>query len=339
MTKTKKRVLVGAGLLVTTLAVLGLVYRADLQMGLMMVMINPGHAFTDAALPDRDDLADSVPTGATDYQATAAVDVFFVHPTTFLSADAWNQSLDDAETNRLTDEMVMRGQASAFNGCCRVYAPRYRQATLAAFFVEDDSGPQALALAYEDVVAAFRYYLAHFNAGRPFVLAGHSQGSHHADSLMADEIVGTALADRLVAAYPIGFEIDGSNGVPVCETPTQTGCQVTWNSVGPRAGALFASPNNICVNPLTWRADGAHADHDANLGAVNLEAGDLHEPGAADAQCRDGRLYVSEIRSGNYSLMPLGRDNYHIYDYALFYVNIRQNAQARVEAFLGSRSR
>jgi hypothetical protein len=109
--------------------------------------------------------------------------------------------------------------------------------------------------------------------------------------------------------------------------------------VGPRAGALFASPNNICVNPLTWRADGAHADHDANLGAVNLEAGDLHEPGAADAQCRDGRLYVSEIRSGNYSLMPLGRDNYHIYDYALFYVNIRQNAQARVEAFLGSRSR
>ena len=59
-----------------------------------------------------------------------------------------------------------------------------------------------------------------------------------------------------------------------------------------------------------------------------------HEPGAADAQCRDGRLYVSNIRSDHYSLMPLGRDNYHIYDYALYYVNIRQNAQVRVDAFL-----
>ena len=268
-----------------------------------------------------------------------AADVFFLHPTTFLSADAWNPSLDDAETNRLTDEIV-RGRASAFNGCCRVYAPRYRQATLAHSFVKDDSDPQALALAlaYEDVVAAFRYYVTHFNAWRPFVLAGHSQMARNADSLIVDEIVGTALIDRLVAAYTIGFKNDGSNGLSVCETPTQIGCQVTWNSVGPKVGVLFASPNNICVNPLSYRADGVHINHDANLGAVNLDAEDLHEPGAADAQCRDGRIFVSEIRADNYSLMPLGRDNYHLYYYALFYMNIRQNAEARVEAFLGSLS-
>jgi hypothetical protein len=232
--------------------------------------------------------------------------------------------------------MVMRGQTSVFNGCCRIYAPRYRQATLAAFFDDSQSGPKALALAYEDVLAAFRYYVAHFNQGRPFVLAAHSQGSRHADYLMAEDIVGTELADRMIAAYLVGFEIDGSNGVPVCDTPTQTGCQVTWNSVGPAAGALFASPDNICVNPLTWRGDGAHADHDANLGAVNLDVRNAPEPGVADAQCRDGRLYVTEIRSDNYSLMPLGRDNYHIYDYALFYMNIRENVQTRVNAFLSA---
>ena len=350
MTSTKKA-LVAVGGIVAVLAGLGVVYRADLQLVLMVMVITPDQAFTDAsspsppdyanplhwaALPNREDLADSVPTGSRDAQATAPVDVFFLHPTTFLSPDAWNQSLDDVATNGLTDEMVMRVQASVFNGCCRIYAPRYRQATLATFFDDNESAALALALAYEDVVAAFRYYVTHFNEGRPFVLAAHSQGSRHADYLMADEIVGTELADRMVAAYPVGFELDGSNGVPVCESPTQTGCQVTWNSVGPAAGALFATPDNICVNPLTWRVDGALADHDANLGAVNLDVGHAPEPGAADAQCRDGRLLVTEIRSDNYSLRPLGRDNYHVYDYALFYMNIRENVQARVDAFLSA---
>ena len=348
----KRTALVAAGGIAAVLASLGFLYRADLQLALMMFRIAPDRAFSEvtpppppnyadprhwAALPDRADPADTVPTGATDAQAAAPVDLFFLHPTTFLSPDAWNQSLDDAATNGMTDKMVMRGQTSVFNGCCRIYAPRYRQATLAAFFDDSESGPQALALAYEDVVAAFRYYVTHFNQGRPFVLAAHSQGSRHADYLMAEEIVGTALADRMVAAYPVGFELDGSNGVPVCQTPTETGCQVTWNSVGPAAGPLFAAPDNICVNPLTWRIDRAHAGHDTNLGAVNLDAGNTPEPGAADAQCHDGRLYISQIRSENYSLRPLGRDNYHIYDYALFYMNIRENVQTRVNAFLKAR--
>ena len=216
MTGKQKALVVGAGVAVVV-AGPAYVYRADLQLAVMMLLIVPGRGFTEmapptppdyanplhwAALPDRDDLADSVPVGAVDRQATAPVDLFFLHPTTFLSRQAWNQSLDDAATNRLTDEMVMRGQASLFNGCCHIYAPRYRQATLAAFFDDSQSGPRALALAYEDVVAAFRYYVTHFNQGRPFVLAAHSQGSRHADYLMAEEIVGTELADRMIAAYP-----------------------------------------------------------------------------------------------------------------------------------------
>ena len=316
----------------------------------MNVLLAPNHEFDEgspptepdyanpdhwAALPDRKDWADRVPLGAfSDLQGKASVDVFFLHPTTYVSAESWNQSLNDNSTNQITDEFVMQGQASAFNGCCRIYAPRYRQATLYSFFDASNSGEQALVLAYQDVLAAFRHYLVHFNEGRPFVLAGHSQGSHHLDVLLAEEITGTSLADQMVAAYPIGFEINGDNGVPVCETPIQTGCQVTWNSVGPKAGSLFGSSDNICVNPLTWRIDGIPAIHDANIGAVSFEAGGDPEPGTADAHCRNGQLWISEIRSSHYSLMPFGRDNYHIYDYALFYLNIRENVQNRVEAFM-----
>ena len=266
MTTRNKTKVTGIGVITAGLIGLGVAYRPEIQLLLLTLRVNPGHAFTDvpppappdyanedhwAALPNRTDDADTVPIGATDLQATAPADVFFVHPTTFLSADAWNQALDDDATNLTTDEMVMQGQASVFNGCCRVYAPRYRQATLAAFFADDENGPQALSLAYEDVVTAFRYFVAHFNQDRPFVLASHSQGSRHLNLLLAQEIAGTPLGDRMVAAYPIGFDIDGSNGIPVRETPTQTGCQVSWNTVGPDAGPLLASASNICVNPLS----------------------------------------------------------------------------------------
>ena len=346
----KKKILLGTGALMVVLVGVGMMFRDTLLLAVMSLTLAPGHAFSEAsppqapdyndpdhwaALPHRDDWSDRVPVGDfADMQDTAAVDVFFLHPTTYLSSDGWNQSLEDTATNQMTDEFVMQGQASVFNGCCRIYAPRYRQATLYAFLDTTESGPQALDLAYGDVLAAFRYYLTHFNDGRPFVLAGHSQGSRHADYLMAEEIAGTQLADRLVAAYPVGFQIDGSNDVPVCKTVRQTGCQVTWNSVGPAVGSFLASPDNICVNPLTWEADGTAADHNANAGAVSFDAGGVPEPAVADAHCRDGRLWVSDIRSDNYTQRPLGRDNYHIYDYALFYVNVRDNVDARVNAFL-----
>ncbi len=345
-----KRVLVALGVVAGLVAGLGFAYRDTIQTMLVLQRLAPDHEFVDAppparpdyenpghwaALPDRDDLADRVPSGEyDDRQATAPIDVFFIHPTTYYSSNSWNQPLDDTVTNELTDQAVMQGQASAFNGCCRVYAPRYRQATIYAFVGSGDNGPQALDLAYGDVVVAFRYYVAHFNDGRPFVLAAHSQGSRHADLLIADEITGTPLAERMIAAYPVGFGLDGTNGVPVCQDATETGCQITWNSVGPDVTSPLATAGHICVNPLSWRADETRAGFETNFGGVSFGAGGMPEPGVADAQCRDGNLVVSEIRSEHYASRPLGRDNYHLYDYALFYLNIRENVAARVDAFL-----
>lgn len=121
---------------------------------------NPAHW---AALPDREDAADEVPLGADpDAQASARVNAFFVHPTTYYRTRAWNQPLDDADVNRFTDEVVIRGAASVFNACCRVYAPRYRQAALGALPLFDDTrdGARAVELAYRDVEAAFDHSLA-----------------------------------------------------------------------------------------------------------------------------------------------------------------------------------
>jgi len=303
-----------------------------------------------AALPDRRDLADTLPaTTVRDRQEVSAVDVFFVHPTTYYRADGWNQPLDHATTNAITDGYVLRGQASVFNSCCAIYAPRYRQATLYAFVDDTGSGQSALDLAYTDVVAAFDQFIAARSRNRPLVLAAHSQGSKHLVRLLRDRFSEGQLRERLVVAYAIGFAItpdDLPASLPVCATATQTGCIVTWNAVGPHPRHFGEVDGQICVNPLTWATDGERADFDLNLGAVsfgtlNVTEGDptgprepLVEPGAADAQCVDGRLRVSEIRSDAFDARLTGRDNYHIYDYALFHMNLRANAETRVRAYL-----
>ena len=113
---------------------------------------------------------------------------------------------------------------------------------------------------------AFDYFIEHYNQGRPFILAGHSQGSVHVRTLLEKRITGTPLRERLVAAYPIGFSIDREAmakavpDVPVCESAEQIGCVVSWNAVGPDAAPWGDPRKNICVNPLTWRTDGAAAD-------------------------------------------------------------------------------
>lgn len=321
-----------------------------------------------SALPDRADTADGAPAGVEpDAQATAGADVFFVHPTTYYRTRSWNAPLDDAETNRFTDEVVIRGAASAFNACCRVYAPRYRQAALGAvpLFDETEDGARAIDLAYGDVEAAFDHYIAHWNGGRPFVLASHSQGSLHAHRLLERRIAGTQLSGRLVAAYLIGYGIrneeleKGAPNVPVCAAPASLGCVVGWNTVGPGARELEDPSDYVCVNPLTMRTDGAHAPASANLGAFfpgaraplpfdatprekriaawappppPPPAEPAIEPGAADAQCVDGRLVVRETHAPSYRPSPFWRDNYHVYDYTFFWANLRRDAVARVAA-------
>jgi len=330
---------------------------------------NPDHW---AALPDREDEADGAPRGADpDAQATALADVFFVHPTTYYRARAWNQPLDDAEVNRFTDEVVIRGAASVFNACCRVYAPRYRQAALGVLPLFDQSGDgdRALDLAYRDVEAAFDYFLEHLSRGRPFVLAAHSQGSLHGRWLLERRIAGTPLADRLVAAYLIGYGVRRGElaasvpDIPVCDTPEALSCVVVWNAVGPDAAELEDTTDFVCVNPLTGRTDGEPAPRTANAGAVFFDAQvplpfdttpletrlagllaraapqpppaePLVEPEAADAQCVGGRLVVREIRSARFRAAPVWGDNYHAYDYTLFWMNLRRDAVRRVTAAL-----
>ncbi|MBF9224002.1 DUF3089 domain-containing protein [Hymenobacter ruricola] len=295
-----------------------------------------------AALPTRRDSADAVPrySALRDEQATAPVDVFFVHPTTYYSAHAWNADPRKKGLNKYTDRTTIKQQASVFNATGRIYAPRYRQATIYSFLDKEPNGQKALELAYSDVRAAFRYYLAHYNQGRPFIIASHSQGTDHATRLLHEFFdKPTPLRRQLVAAYLIGFQVKPNEFLTIkpCADSLATDCFVAYNTTDAGHESAMFQPS-IAVNPLTWTLDSTLAPASLNRGAVSLGFRHLH-PQLTGAQVHHGQLWVMAPRFKGYPHFPPSgkkklRYSRHIADYALFYMNIRENSKARVRAWL-----
>ena len=186
------------------------------------------------ALAHRQDLADIVPEGMMPEvtQGSAPVDVFYVHPTGFLKGSSWTFSMDPNTSTEENTRWMIANQASAYNSCCNVYAPRYRQASIFTYFaVDEPTRDEILGFAYQDVERAFNYFLEHYNQGRPFILASHSQGTHHSIALLQKKIDGTALAERMVAAYIIGGglkkdDFAGLQDIALCDSPTQLNCPI-----------------------------------------------------------------------------------------------------------------
>jgi hypothetical protein len=273
------------------------------------------------------DSADSPSATPTDYSraeswetlpnASQAVDVFFLYPTTYSAPSGtlgatwsagWNQTITDARADTKINFHVTSKAAVFARAGTNLYAPYYQQASgldaLNALLY--GSAPQneaaasaALQVAYRDVANAFDYYLAHFNKDasghpRPFILAGHSQGSNLLLMLLEDKFTDPALRSQLVVAYVIGWSVTAEDmdqypnslqqlgicGIP--ETRT-TGCIVTYNTQAyagdwtQAPGAVkygIAKPNSYSVNPLTWaasgpgEADASYTPASANMGAL-----------------------------------------------------------------------
>ena len=251
--------------------------------------------------------------------ASQAVDVFFFYPTTYSAAagtlgstwtPAWNQSLAQASADATIKAQVTSKTGVFAKAGTNLYVPYYQQASgfdvLKALLYSTtpqnaDAANAALQVAYTDVANAFDYYLAHFNKDvngnpRPFILAGHSQGSNLLLMLLQNKFSDPALRKLLVAAYVIGWSVtsDDMNSYPaslaqvgICGIPSTrlTGCIVTyntqaypgdWTKAGPLLGLV--QKNAYTVNPLTWVASGP-AEVEAPGGAASENLGALFYKG------------------------------------------------------------
>ena len=292
-----------------------------------------------AAHPDKSDPADLVPAnaGLKDEQATADVDVFFIHPTTYTNKrgnDQWNGDINSKKLNDKTDKGSIEYQASLFNGSARVYAPRYRQAHLAAYYTKDKvSAKQAFDMAYDDVRTAFEYYLKTWNKGRPIIIASHSQGTQHAGQLLKEFFDDKPLKNRLVVAYIVGLPIPKGafKTIPVCDNPDQTGCFCSWRTFEKGFEPKFSTGDNIAVvNPLSMSTNKDYVSDENHKGGVLLGFKKTSK-GLTDAQIHNGILWISKPKFRGSALIR--SKNYHAGDFNIFYINIREDIKRRVGLF------
>jgi hypothetical protein len=250
------------------------------------------------AHPEKSDTSDLVPVGVDTSGdiAEKAVDVFFVHSTGFVGPGGWNSTMESKNSEAQSIEYMLSSMASIFNGCCNIYAPHYREAQLQSFMPEKfHLGTQALDLAYQDVAAAFEYYLTHYNQGRPFIVVGHSQGTAHALRLLEQRVDNTELYPQLVAAYLVGYWMPedkfgrGFEQITPCEDVTQLGCIVSYDVYG-QGGELDAEvphwyksgwelnrqaddsvKRTVCVNPMSWQRNQNKIPKSQHLGAMPVD--------------------------------------------------------------------
>ncbi|WP_106639656.1 DUF3089 domain-containing protein [Allosphingosinicella vermicomposti] len=307
----------------------------------------------------RPDVADNpalwLPDGFADQPAAGNASVFFIHPTSYLDRSRWNSPMDDADSQQRA-RLFVRSQASIFNGVGAIWAPKYRQATFGAFLTNRADAAKALDFAYRDVLSAYEEFVRQAPADKPIILAGHSQGSLHLTRLLAERVKGSPEAARVAAIYAVGWPVSISVdlprfGFPACATPDQTRCLISWQSFAEPAGTdmvtdIYDASNGsngrsragtpmVCTNPLTGAAGGT-AKAEANLGTLEPN-GDLSAAGivkaAVPARCdARGFLLIGEDAPelGPYVLPG---NNYHVFDYALFWANARADVARRLAAF------
>lgn len=283
----------------------------------------------------------------TDRTDTAA-DVFFLAPTATTGDEEhlyWADFSDETYYNKFAGAVNM--QKDLYGRSARFFAPLYHEAFLITYY--NDETDTYLDAAYEDVRAAFAWYLENVNDGRPIVLAGFSQGSDMCLRLLKEFFAGRDIADRLVACYAIGWrmteeELADYPGIAFAQNETDTGVIVMFSCEAEHITGSLVVPEGIktlCINPLTWSTDCAYADAFLNEGACFLNT-----DGTVKSEARGltgcyidpvrGALKVPDVREEDYpaGLKGFEQGIYHLYDYQFFYRNLQRNVETRINRWL-----
>ena len=355
-----------AALLLAVVVIAALRWRHDI----VQAMLDPKVPFQTYRPPAAPDYA--LPTswallpahadggGPTDPPA----DVFFVHPTTFDGGRDWNGPIGDAKAERVLSRTMLPNYAGPFARSGRLFAPRYRQASLYTALTLRDDARDARQFAYGDVRRAFDYFLDHFSQGRPLIVVGVEQGGTLVDRLMREELAARpTLIRRLAAVYLVDATVladdhGPGSSLPACARPGEPRCVVGWNQefafdqvdirqVFERSQVW--GPNDelegvagrpiLCVNPMLGARSDAPAPARLNRGAAAASDVDWSTRPAflsrqVSSQCVDGILRVSAPRSPSLKVQGGWLERLKEPAFNLFYADEEADAAARVAGLL-----
>ena len=281
-----------------------------------------------------------------------AADLFIICPTVDLGTDGHtNMSLADEQTNA-SFVGALNMQRGIYDADCRMYAPYYRQATLADYTLPAQEAAPYFDLAYSDVRAAFMHYMQHENNGRPFVLSGFSQGAEMCLRLLKEFGKTDFVQDNMVACYAIGWRFTPQEAkqypyISPAQSADDLGTVIMFNSEAPEVTESLMVPQGLksfCINPLNWRTDAKQAAKTLNAGACFTDySGNVARevPQLTGCYIDTGRgvLKVTDVDEKYYPpVLSVFTDGvYHLYDYQFFYRNLQQNVNLRVKTFMEER--
>ncbi len=274
------------------------------------------------------------------------VDLFLICPTVDTRSETNSFDLNDKLKGRFVNALDM--ERGIYENSARMFSPYYRQMSMNAYRLDKDQQAQARAVAYNDISAAFRWYLDNENGGRGFILAGFSQGSDMCLELLkeyfgGDSAEAMALRSKLIAVYSIGWSVTEEMAaaypqIVPAKGETDTGVVISFDCEdGSLDGTLVnpAGTRALSINPLNWKTDGTKADKALNKGAV-MSTGAEPQPALCGAYIGSrGELVVTDVAAADYpaaiDIFPEG--SYHVYDYMFFFENLRKNVAARTAAW------
>jgi len=270
------------------------------------------------------------------------VDIFYLYPTSWTSTNPNPEvcAIDNPSMLQKAPQAFAK-TATAFDTVGNIYAPFYRQSNLTSNALVTEAG-----IPTTDAIAAFDYYIQHFNQGRPFILAAHSQGAYVLCNLLAQYMKDhPGVYARMIAAYVIGWPVTAqyladNPYLKFAESADDTGVIISYNTqapdVPPGFNPVLWGMVGTVINPLTWTRAGTLATTNQGFGSFmpNTNGVYVRVPQYADARIdiTNGVLICSTADEGTIGIQGI----YHNFDFPFYYFNIRSNAANRVTKFLAA---
>lgn len=326
------------------------------------------------------DYADPANWYARESGGSKKADCFYVHPTTEMGVTSWNISREKSNPgecgnckirdNTSGDPDLLENQAGAFKQCCNIWAPRYSQVGMLSLAADwENPKPAAMEawnIAVTDVRMAFQYFLANRpDKNRPFVIAGHSQGSIIMVKVIKDCLDGKPEERQFVAAYLAGgyvykdlFGTVFKGAIHECRGPTDKQCIISWDTRineiwkddSMKIAQLYYQQfdkycekpigNSVCLKPRIQISPISWTDKDANGTYMGVKEAGRAEPlmpprGWGGFRVTPDAVWLDDPRSFmKFGMMiPVAAGNLHPKDFHMWYFNVNENVAMRLAAF------
>lgn len=260
------------------------------------------------------------------------VDIFYILPTCI-----WDWTDENGEIQHYAQVTNPKHRAACkpsfeladqiFADSCNLHAPYYRQISLNSWIEGDQVVNERFPTAMVDIREAFNYFIEYRNNGRPFILAGYSQGAKAVTELV--KTMPTELYSRMVAAYAIGYRITSEDlrrhpNLKPAKSAIDIHTTICYNSCdSPAAIPEILAGGKVCINPINWTTSSTRV-------AMNDTVSIAVDP-------INSMLILSGLDNNYYWVKSLEKifpkGNYHLQELNLYHKNLQQNVKQRIRAF------